>query len=162
MPIPFLIPIAVALGVSSALVLIFWNQILEWAQDSLFPWIKRNIPLIEGVVKEAFIAVDKVATPIRKTIRQAWEKLREYLLKQVVKLERKSSNKWIRRVTSLIIKVLESGEKVVRQVETEKEVDWDELPEDVRKEFLSKGKSESEIDVTKRRDDEIDQMDMSA
>ncbi|GGA18112.1 hypothetical protein [Okeania sp. KiyG1] len=162
MPIPFLIPIVVALGVSIVLALAFWYQILDWAQDSLFPWVKRNIPLIEGVVKEAFIAVDKVATPIRKTIRQAWEKLRDFLLKQVVKIEIKSSSELIKRVTSWVIKVLESGKKVPVKVETEEEVNWDELPEEVRKEFLSKGESETEIDVTEIRDDEIDQMDMSA
>ena len=160
MPIPlFIWVITGALGVSATFALIFWDQILGWAQDSLFPWIENNIPLIEDVVKEAFIAVDEVASSIRKTARKAWKKLREFLLKQVVKLERKSSNKWIRRVTSWVIKVLESGEKVPVKVETEGKVNWDELPEDVRKEFLSKGKSESEIDVTKNRDDE---MDMSA
>ena len=163
MPIPlFISVIALTIGVSTGLALIFWDKILEWAQDSLFPWIKDNIPLIKGVVKEAFIAVDKVATPMRKTIRKAWKKLRDYLLKQVVKLERKSSNKWIRRVTSWVIKVLESGKKVPVKVEIAHEVNWDELPEDARQEFLSKGESEIEINVTKRRDDEIGQMGMSA
>ena len=162
MPIAeFLIAIVSVLGVASTLVLIFWEQILEWAKDSLFPWIQRNIPLIEDVVKEAFIAVDKVATPIHKTIREAWEKLREYLLKQLVKLEKQSSNKWIRRVTSWIIKVLTSGKKVPVKVVTEEEVNWYELPEDLRKDYLRNGKSEMEIDVTKYRDYEIDQIKMS-
>ena len=160
MPIPlFMLVIAGALGVSATFALIFWVQILGWAEDSLFPWIKNNIPSIESAVRKAFSALDNQAVAIRKIIRKAWKKLRKFLLKQVVKLERKSSNKWIRRVTSWVIKVLESGEKVPVKVETEEKVNWDELPEDVRKEFLSKGKSESEIDVTKNRDDE---MDMSA
>ena len=160
MPIPlFIWVIAGALGVSATFALIFWDQILGWAEDSLFPWIKNNIPSIESAVRKAFSALDKKAVDTRKIIRKAWKKLRKFLLKQVVTLERKSSNKWIRRVTSWVIKVLESGEKVPVKVETEEKVNWDELPEDVRKEFLSKGKSESEIDVTKNRDDE---MDMSA
>ena len=160
MPIPlFIWVIAGALGVSATFALIFWDQILGWAEDSLFPWIKNNIPSIESAVRKAFSALDNQAVYNRNIIRKAWKKLRKFLLKQVVKLERKSSNKWIRRVTSWVIKVLESGEKVPVKVETEEKVNWDELPEDVRKEFLSKGKSESEIDVTKNRDDE---MDMSA
>ena len=160
MPIPlFIWVITGALGVAATFALIFWEQILGWAQDSLFPWIKNNIPSIESAVRKAFSALDNQAVDTRKIIRKAWKKLRKFLLKQVVTLERKSSNKWIRRVTSWVIKVLESGEKVPVKVETEEKVNWDELPEDVRKEFLSKGKSESEIDVTKNRDDE---MDMSA
>lgn len=42
------------------------------------------------------------------------------------------------------------------KVEIEEKVNWDELFEDVCKEFFSKGKSESEIDVIKNCDDEMD------
>ncbi|NEP41988.1 MAG: hypothetical protein F6K35_23290, partial [Okeania sp. SIO2H7] len=90
MPEPFLIGIAIALGLGAlgaTLVIIFWKQILKWAEESLFPWIKTNIPSIENQVRKAFSAVDNVVVTTRNIIRKAWKKLREYLLKQVIKLE---------------------------------------------------------------------------
>ncbi|NET29537.1 hypothetical protein [Okeania sp. SIO1I7] len=162
MPIPtFIWAIAGILGGGVALALIFWNQILEWAQYNLFPWIQNNIPSIESQVREAFSAVDNVATSTRYLIRKAWKKLREYLLKQVVKLERQSSGKWKMQVTSWVIKNLLEPEKV-SEVVTEKDVDWEDLPPDVRAEWLKLEKSKAEIDVTEYRDQQIDEMDMSA
>ncbi len=162
MPVPtFIWAIAGILGGGVALALIFWNQILEWAQDNLFPWIQNNIPSIESQVREAFSALDNVATSTRYLIRKAWKKLREYLLKQVVKLERQSSGKWKMQVTSWVIKNLLEPKKVL-EVVTEKDVDWEELPPDVRAEWLKLEKSKAEIDVTEYRDKQIDEMDMSA
>ncbi len=165
MPEPFLIGIAVALGlgvVAVAVVGIFWEQIIMWAHDSIFPWIKKNIPSIESEVREAFAAADRFFSTMRNLIRQAWKKLRQYLLKEVAKFTRQSSGKWIVQVTSLVIKNpehLESKEsnKVVKVV-TEEEVDWDVLPPDVRAEFLRRDKSEAEIDVTEYRDRQIMEM----
>ncbi|MDJ0518989.1 MAG: hypothetical protein QNJ74_22945 [Trichodesmium sp. MO_231.B1] len=105
--------IGAALGLVSAVaVVMFWKQILKWAEDSLFPWIKTNIPSIESAVREAFSAVDNKVVAIRNIIRQAWRKLREYLLKQVIKFKRKSSGEWVMQATSWVIKNLESGDKV--------------------------------------------------
>ncbi|NES06838.1 MAG: hypothetical protein F6K22_30900 [Okeania sp. SIO2F4] len=161
MPEPFLIGIAVALGlgvVAVAVVGIFWEQIIMWAEDSLFPWIKTNIPWIESEVREAFSAVDNVVVTIRNLIRKAWKKLREYLLNQVITFERQSSGEWEKKITSWIIKVLESGEKVPVKIVTEEVVPWDIVPSDVRAEFLRLDKSKAEIDVTEYRDRQIMEM----
>ncbi|NEP73053.1 MAG: hypothetical protein F6K25_13965 [Okeania sp. SIO2G4] len=161
MPEPFLIGIAIALGLGAlgaTLVIIFWKQILKWAEESLFPWIKTNIPSIENQVRKAFSAVDNVVVTTRNIIRKAWKKLREYLLKQVIKLERKSSGEWIKQVTSWTIKILESGKKVPIKTEIEEVVDWEDLPQDVREEWLKQEKSKAEIDVTEYRDREIMEM----
>ncbi|NEP90205.1 MAG: hypothetical protein F6K18_27145 [Okeania sp. SIO2C2] len=120
MPEPFLIGIAVALGlgvVAAAVLVIFWGQIIMWAYDSIFPWIQKNIPSIESEVREAFTAADNVVSPMRNLIRQAWKKLRQYLLKdkklrqyllkQVIELERKSSGGWIKQITYSAIKIIE-------------------------------------------------------
>ncbi|MGD1703927.1 hypothetical protein [Dapis sp. BLCC M229] len=164
MPEPFLVAITVVLGLTAAAVVIFWKQILIWAQDSLFPWINKNIPSIESEVREAFATADRFFGNIRNIIRQAWKKLRKYLLKQVVKFARQSSDKWIVQVTSWVIKNpenLESKEsKKATKIVTEEEVDWDELPPDVRADFLRRDKSDVEIDVTEYRDRQI--MEMSA
>lgn len=159
MPEPvFLITIGsiLGLGAIATFLVIFWHQILDWCQNSVFPWIKANIPWIESQVREAFNAVDKVIVPIRNGIRQAWKNLRDYLLKQVQELERESSGKWILRTTSWIIKVLKSDKKVPVKVETEEEVDWEELPPDIRAEFLRHDKSYAEINVTEIRDKELE------
>jgi len=163
MPEPFLIAIAVALGlvaVAVAVVATFWKQILKWAEDSLFPWIKTNIPWIESEVREAFSAVDNVVVTTRNLIRKAWEKLREYLLKQVITFERQSSGEWEKEVTSWIIKVLESGEKVPAKIVVKEAVPWEVLPPDVRAEWLKREKSKAEINLTEYRDREM--MEMSA
>ncbi|NEP05925.1 MAG: hypothetical protein F6K34_14490, partial [Okeania sp. SIO4D6] len=81
-----------------------------------------------------------------------------YLLKQVIKLERKSSGEWIKQVTSWTIKILESGKKVPIKTEIEEVVDWEDLPQDVREEWLKQEKSKAEIDVTEYRDREIMEM----
>ncbi|NES78499.1 MULTISPECIES: hypothetical protein [Okeania] len=156
----FLIAIAIALGLAAVAVAVvarFWKQILKWAEDSLFPWIKTNIPWIESEVRQVFSAVDNVAVATRNIFRKAWEKLREYLLKLVIKLERKSSGEWKKRVTSWKIKI-ESGQKVPVRTETEEVVDWEDLPQDVREEWLKQEKSKVEIDVTEYRDREIMEM----
>ncbi|NEP77866.1 MAG: hypothetical protein F6K17_16165 [Okeania sp. SIO3C4] len=158
---PFLAALAVVLVlgvVALAVVATFWKQILKWAEDSLFRWIKTNIPWIESEVREAFSALDNFIVTTRNLIRKAWEKLREYLLKQVTTFERQLSGEWEKEVTSWIIKVLESGEKVPVKIVVKEVVPWDELPPDVRAEWLKREKSEVEIDVTEYRDREIMEM----
>ena len=151
--------IGAALGLVSAVaVVMFWKQILKWAEDSLFPWIQTNIPSIESAVREAFSAVDNKVVAIRNIIGQAWRKLREYLLKQVITFQRQSSGEWVMQATSWVIKNLESGDKVPVKITVEEEKDWDELPPDVRAEWLKRQKSEAQINLTEHRDREIMEM----
>ena len=152
--------IGAVLGLLSAVaVVMFWKQILNWAEESLFPWIKTNIPSIESAVREAFSVLDdKVVTARNIIIGKGWKKLREYLLKQVIKFERKSSGEWVRQATSWVIKNLESGDKVPARVTVEEEIDWDVLPPDVRAEWLKRKKNEAQINITEYRDREIMEM----
>ncbi len=66
------------------------------------------------------------------------------------------NTKIAKRVKSWIIKVLKSGNKVPKKVVVEEEVvvSWDELPTDIRAEWLRREKIQIEIDVTKSRDQE--------
>ena len=151
--------IGAALGLVSAVaVVMFWKQILKWAEESLFPWIKTNIPSIESAVREAFSALDNKAVAIRNIIRKAWKKLREYLLKQVITFQRQSSGEWVRQATSWVIKNLESGDKVPARVTVEEEIDWQVLPPDVRAEWLKRQKNEAQINITEYRDQQIMEM----
>ncbi|MCL2925677.1 MAG: hypothetical protein MGF17_13940 [Trichodesmium sp. MAG_R04] len=152
--------IGAVLGLLSAVaVVMFWKQILNWAEESLFPWIKTNIPSIESAVREAFSVLDdKVVTARNIIIGKGWKKLREYLLKQVITFQRQSSGEWVRQATSWVIKNLESGDKVPARVTVEEEIDWDVLPPDVRAEWLKRQKNEAQINLTEYRDREIMEM----
>ena len=158
--------IAVILGITvAALAVGFWNQILRWANDIVFPWIEKNMPWAIEDVRHALDAVDKIATPLRRAVKQAWQNMRNYLLKQVVTFSRKTSAlnsyAWVKKTTTWLIKVLESGEKVPVKVETTATVAWDEVPDDVREEFLRRDKQKT-VDVTKIRDKEIEQLEVVA
>lgn len=152
-----LVALALLLGVAVAVAIIFWKHIIAWADRTFFPWLERYLPTLAPKVRNAFAWFDKnVAVPIRTAIKQAWEKLRQFLLKAVVRFERWSSNKWIKRWTAYLIKKLETKE-VIKQEVTE-DVDWTDLPDDVRDAALRRGVSEREINVTKTRDEEVAEM----
>ncbi|MBD2515072.1 hypothetical protein H6G93_08625 [Nostoc sp. FACHB-973] len=157
-PITVGIIIAAIGAIGAAAALIFWRKILAWAEDSLFPWINKNIPSIEDQVRLAFAMVDKVATPIRLAVKEAWSELRKYLLKQTIELERESSSKWTKRVTSWVVKRLESGEVAPVKVVTEEVVSPDELPPEVREAWLRHKQNKAEFNVTETRDKEVMEM----
>ncbi|BAZ23041.1 hypothetical protein NIES4073_39290 [Kalymmatonema gypsitolerans NIES-4073] len=153
-----------------AVALIFWNQILNWADQTLFPWIKENFPGLEQYVRDAFAEVHKVVGPIRKNfktlkqfteIKKAWEILRKYLLKVLVQFERNTQNQWVKRITSWATRKLESKEVVVRMVAEEIVEDVDSLPLEVRQEWLKRGKTTQDMDVTQVRDRELDELAMT-
>ncbi len=151
-------------GTAAAVVaaLTYWHKILDWAEKSLFPWITRNLPWLENQVRFAFSAVDGVAVPIRAGVKQAWNKLRDYLLKQTAELQRKSSSQWIVRITSWVVKVLESGKTIPAKLEVKEiVVDWDELPEDIRSAYLRRQHEHAEFNITQMRDRELAEMEMT-
>ncbi len=147
-----------------AVVLTFWNQILNWADQTLFPWIRDNLPGLEQHVRHAFAEVHKVVGPIRKNfktlkqfteIKEAWEMLRKYLLKVLVQFELNTQNQWVKRITSWATRELESKQVVVRREVQEIVKDVDSLPDDVRLKWLERGTKTHDMDMTKVRDDEL-------
>lgn len=154
--------ITVALGLTTvalaAAAIVFWQQILIWAEDSIHPWFEDHLPTVAPYVKDAFANLDKVATPIRRKAKEAWVKIRKHLLKQVVQINRTSDNKWIQKTTSWIIKNLEESEPSVIEHSTMREVEWPMLPDDVRAAYLRMRKTSTEIDITAIRDKEIDEL----
>jgi len=152
----------IILGIAGAAIVGLWHRVLAWAENSLFPWIKRNLPELEVVVRQAFKVIDKVAVNIRRSVKIAWEYLRKWLLKQTVEIERRTDNKWIRRITSWIIKELSPvGDKPrVAKIVTEEEIEWDELPDEVRERWITMGKIDP-ADITKLRDKELGVMELN-
>lgn len=150
--------------VTVAVALIFWNQILNWADQTLFPWIRDNLPGLEQYVRHAFAEVHKVVGPIRRNIitlkqfteiKGAWEILRKYLLKVLVQFELNTQYQWVKRITTWATRKLESSMQVVQIVAEEIVKDVDSLPDDVRQQWLKLGKTTQEMDVTKTRDSEL-------
>ncbi|NMF66130.1 hypothetical protein DP113_05635 [Brasilonema octagenarum UFV-E1] len=158
MPIPIFaqVLLAVLFVGTVATALIFWNQILDWANKTLFPWIKKNLPWLANDVINAFVALDKVLTPMRIRIKEAWKKLREYLLKILVQFEQNTRNDWVKRITYWAIRNLESNEPEVARVVEEQIVDFDSLPPDVREEFLRRSNISQDVNVTQLRDRELE------
>jgi hypothetical protein len=143
---------AVAIGA----VITLWHKILDWAQSSLYPWLQHNIPTIKDAMQDAFIWVDRyVAVPTRLIVKKAWQTLRNHLLRTVAQFERRTQRQWIRRVTSFVIIRIEQAKPVVKKIETEEDVDWDELPPEIKQAWMKNEVRTGELDVTQIRDQEL-------
>ncbi|MEM9924821.1 MAG: hypothetical protein AAF915_13880 [Cyanobacteria bacterium P01_D01_bin.50] len=117
--------------------IIFWNQLLEWVYINVVIWIEIDLnPLLMETAKIAFMALNKVRKSTYQMIQQAWNTLRQSLLEIFVEFHLSSSNIWSRNLTSVLIKVLESGQTVLLKREVEENVSWDDLPSDVRAAWL--------------------------
>lgn len=152
-PITVFIIGVLALGAASV---VYWHRILEWGEKSVFPWFERHFPTLAPDVRKAFSQVDNVATSVRRAVKEAWNRLSQYLLKQVVKLNRQTSNTWVRQVTSWVIDVSGyNNQPVVKEITTETTLNHDDLPEDVREALLRRQQTSFEKDVTKVREQEM-------
>jgi hypothetical protein len=155
--------ITALLTISAGAAFILWNRVLQWAFDSLFPWVEVNIPTVAPIVREAFAILDNIGTPTRITVKQSWEQVRQYLLKQVLQFSEISSDTWVRRVISWLLPVLSNNEPVcqAKMVITEKDVDFydEEMPPEVRQAFIRRQEKMTEFDLTKMRDEELAQDD---
>jgi hypothetical protein len=146
--------LAVALGaVSIAAAYSLWCSIRTWAEESLFPWFEKHLPQLAPFVRTAFAAVDKVVVAAH---RLAWCRLREHLLHQVLKLERHSASTWMRQVTSWVAAVSGAGQTVPVRIVAEGRCSWDELPAEVRAEWLRRGRNCQEHDIVELREQELE------
>lgn len=142
-------------GVAFSALIFLWEKVTLWAKESLLPFIEKHLPIIRKHVENAFIWIDKnIAVPTRRLIKSAWNQIRQYLLKMAMYFEKKSTNKWLRKTTSYVIKALDS-KKVVKQV-VEEEIDWDDLSPEIRKSWMKSKENNLEIDYTAIKDENSD------
>ena len=153
--------IIVVVGIAATVVAAIWHKVLAWSQNSLFPWLNENLPNIEKSIRDAFANLDKAVVAVRQSVKMAWNKLREYLLKTAAHFERKSPSEWTRKITSFVIQKLEETKPIIKKIETVEEVNWDDLPADVRSEWMKTANQNIDIDITKSRDDEINALTMT-
>jgi hypothetical protein len=146
-----------ALGVAAAIVTIYWTKILQWARESLFPWVDKNLPFLAQDVRDAFVVLDKVIAPVRLKAKEAWERLRQTLLRQVAEFEQLTDKTWLLRITSWVrVKLTELDPMpVIKEVRTETVIPYEELPPEVREQLLRQGLGDYKVDVTNAKDVEM-------
>ena len=145
--------LAAALLVAGGAAVILWRHILDWSLDHLLPWIEANVPWLAGPTREALIQVDRAVGRIRL----AWQQLRGHLLRSTAEFLRQSNLLWIVRITSWLVPATERTSATPSAVKhvTEREVDWQYLPEEVRAEWMRRGQSTVTLDITRIRDQEL-------
>ena len=104
---------------------------------------------------------NNVAVPIRQAVKKAWEMLRQHLLKTTIQFDRQTTSKWTKRITSFAIETLTPQSPTIKKIETVEEVDWDDLPNDVRNAWMKNEQQSRTIDVTAIRDQQIETLDMT-
>ncbi|XZN97955.1 MAG: hypothetical protein ACM65K_06615 [Microcoleus sp.] len=154
--------ITAIITVTAGVAILLWHRLLDVALNSLLPWCDDNLPTLAPIVRGAFTVLDKAGVPTRRALKQSWQKVREYLLKQVVQIERQSSDTWVQQVTSWLVNVLDSGESTrkVRKIVVEEDIDYFDLPEEVREEYIKKERKTADFDITKMRDQELEEEDV--
>lgn len=147
------------LSLATSALLVLWEKVTDWASESFFPFVEKHLPSIIEHVKNAFTWIDKQAVNIRRLIKAAWNKVRQYLLKMAIYFEKQSSNKWVRKTTSYVIKNLQAKQVVKR--EEEEDITWDDLPPEIRKSFMKAKENNFEIDYTALKDENSDSLEMT-
>jgi len=133
-----------------------WTEIVSWVSVSLLAWIQNDLgDLIAESVKAAFFALGAVTLAAYGAIKTAWDELRRFLIEALVEFEQASSTIWIKRFTSTLLKVLESGQPTLIKREVEEEVDWDHLPPEVRSAWWNSAQKSHKVDFIEVRDKEI-------
>lgn len=147
-----------AIAIETAFIL--WSEILLWISSSLLLWIQKDmIPLLEETVKLAFMTAAVITDEILCAVKDAWRKVKKILLEMIVEYENSvSSGAWKKRVTSLIVKKIEANRPVVTKIEIEEDVDWDSLPQEVRKTWLRNNQTNYRIDFMDAREMEMQEM----
>ena len=159
MPLAIVV-LAAMLAIGAAAAVAMWSKILTWSKDHLRAWLQARYPALVPYLDDALVELDKVSVAMRRTAKQAWREIRAKLLKQVTRLERVSKDEWLVTVTSWLREVVpDAADQVVQRV-TEERVPWDDLPDDVRVAYLRKNDAMREVNVTRLRDQQFDELDL--
>lgn len=141
--------------------LAFWRRIVNWANESLLPWVKQNlVPSLNKVITEAFVIIDKLNSPASRLIKIAWKTLRKFLAESIITFQKKilpdGKAQWVRRWSTKIYNVTNPSEPKIVVTVTEKRIEFDDLPQDVREAFLRHNNDEIKLDFLDTRDKEME------
>jgi hypothetical protein len=129
----------------------FWPQLMTCAREHLLPWIDRNVPDLARSARLAFHDLDQIAIELCRAVRAAWRSLRVVLLSQVATFAELFDGGCAIRITSEF-RVLEDRDQAPVTVVTEQELDWTDLPEEIRAAALAGGMRGMSIDIVRARD----------
>ncbi|GAA2225821.1 MULTISPECIES: hypothetical protein [Streptomyces] len=159
MPLPFLLLIGI--GAATAVVVRFWDRILNWAQGMFLPWVDKHLPFLAPYARHAFTSMHGVIADVRRTIRDAWRALRTRLVAQMVEFTRDVDNRWIVSTTSWIIASLSPQEDhEVIELQEKRNVALKDLPPEVVERWVQQNENTITFDLTQIRDKEVMDMKM--
>lgn len=136
-------------GAIAGALLYYWPRISLWAHNHLLPWVDANLPMFAQDVRLVFAEAERIASGAREMIKKAWQRIRTFLLSQVVEFLRvPGADKWIVRITSYLKRPEGSEKRFVRRIsESEEPLSWDELPPHVRAHLLREGRDDISFDM---------------
>ena len=145
---------------------LLWENFVIKTLDIFWSWFTEtliaSIPdLSEATVKLAFTVINSVAVSLLAAVKKAWQTLRNYLLELMIYFVKNSSNQWVKRSSSTLVKFLELRKPIIVKKEVEEEVNWDELPDDIRTEQIRVGKNKYQVNFAEIRDQEMEVLSMN-
>ncbi|MBH8577068.1 hypothetical protein I8752_29620 [Nostocaceae cyanobacterium CENA369] len=147
-------------AIAITIAIVIWHKILEWTYLNFLEWIRKNmISILESSVKLAFISMAKVNHKIVDAVKEAWQEVKQFLLKMTVQFENITSSAiWKKKSISIIFKKFEANQPVFVKREIEEDLDWDNLPPEVREAWLKDSQHNYKIDVMEIREKELEAM----
>ncbi|MFC7529762.1 hypothetical protein [Actinoplanes sp. GCM10030250] len=151
---PFFLPLLyAAFFVASAAVIVFWEQVLGWAEKVITPWFEDHLPSLVPYLRNAYVGIDKAVVGVRRAAKKAWQEVRRVLLKQFVEYAQQPDGSWLVRLVSWLIGPDES--RRTTKITSEQSVPYHDLPDAVRAEILKRGKTSHQVDLTELRDAQV-------
>lgn len=143
---------------------ILWNEILLWVNTIFISWVESNaISLIEESIELAFTSIKNITYSNLESIRNAWQKIKQFLIEMTIEYEISDSSPgiWKKRANSTILKNLSGNRPTIIKQELEEDVDWDRLPSEIRETWLRKKDGLYKIDFRETRDKELETITLS-
>lgn len=158
MPLPFLIALGIALGAgaAAAVVVRFWDRILDWAQTMFLPWVNKYLPFLAADARRAFMSLHGVVAAVRMTICEAWRALRTRLVRQMVEFSRDANSRWVVKTINWVIASFSPQENPsIDEYSQKRIVPIEEVPPEVLERWLRLNENTISFDLTKVRDQEV-------
>lgn len=139
-----------------------WEKFMVWVVDSLFVWLKENLPKLaqvsEKLLKNAFTVLKIGAENLLSVVKESWKVIRPLIYELKLNFQKQVSE-WSRIVQSKIY-TLSGPEKIPTLVTrmVEEKVEYDDLPADVREAIIRGAEKNLEVDIKELRDRELLEM----
>lgn len=114
----------------------FWDELRSWASTRLADAVGDLLgEEARELLLDLVVAADDAVSAVRRAGRALWARIQDTLLRATVAVERSTDNRYVRKLTTWLKKTVQGQERVYRVV-YEEEVPWEDLPADVREQFI--------------------------